>query len=119
MSSNLKRHAFTVCQFIVGVCHQFGEAALFVGDKYTLCVDGSRGPRPVGFGRATASQGGVSLKLRLNPPRMNLVRLPEMLASLNDGAIGRLVLALPFHVQLDVGQFDYPLWRIWMLDYTL
>ena len=65
MSSNLRRHAFTAYQFFVRVCHQFGtfqqkerfhengifqyeweipssEAALFVGDKYTLCVDGSR-----------------------------------------------------------------------------
>ncbi|KAK2149299.1 hypothetical protein NP493_3007g00000 [Ridgeia piscesae] len=111
MLSNLRRHAFTICQFIVRVCHQFGtfqqkgrfheigrfqseweipssEAALFVGDKYTLCVDGFRGPRPVGFGRATASQRAVTLKLQLNPPSMNLVRPPEMLASLNDGAIG-------------------------------
>ena len=133
MLSNLRRHAFTICQFIVRVCHQFGtfqqkgrfheigrfqseweipssEAALFVGDKYTLCVDGFRGPRPVGFGRATASQRAVTLKLQLNPPSMNLVRPPEMLASLNDGAIGRLAHGLPFQVQLDVSKFDYRLW---------
>jgi hypothetical protein len=121
MSSNLRRHAFTVCQFIVRVCHQFGtfqqkgrfheigrfqseweipssEAALFVGDKYTLCVDGFRGPRPVGFGRATVSQRAVTLKLQLNPHSMNLVRPP------------RLAHGLPFQVQLDVSKFDYRLW---------